>query len=343
LSHLGITFGGYAEVSYTFSNHPADSTVVGRLYDRFQDQFELNALKIVLDRPYSTKRLDAGVHSDVLFGQNATVLQSTGLSIGSQGDITQLYLTLNIPTPNGNGLQVKLGKIATLMGLEVIEDVANPNWSVGNQFIFVENFTALGLSVEHTFNSYVDAQLRLINGWDVVRDNNRGKSVMGRVGLHPDSALGIGIVGYYGAEEPNSGAKRYGADVLLNRKVGRRVVVWLQGDYGTEQANAALPDPKRDASWWALGAWLAYDFNVKVELALRGDYLSDERGARTSGSHGFPTNTGQTVGSGTATLNLRLWRGALVRPELRYDRSSLPAFAGHRDQVTFALGVAYLF
>jgi hypothetical protein len=265
------------------------------------------------------------------------------LSLGNQGDITQLYVTLNIPTPNGNGVQLKLGKMVTLMGVEVIEDVVNPNWSEGNQFIFVENFTALGLSAEYTFNKYVETQLRLINGWDVVEDNNRGKSFMGRVGLHPDSASVIGIVGYYGPEEPNSSAKRYGVDVLLNRKLGRKTTAWLQGDYGTEQANSALPLPTRDAHWWALGGWLTYDFTSKLELALRGDYLDDKQGARTSGAFGFPVQTGQKLGSGTATLNVRVWAHSLVRPELRYDRSSLRVFGGHKDQVTFALSIAYLY
>jgi len=71
--------------------------------------------------------------------------------------------------------------------------------------------------------------------------------------------------------------------------------------------------------------------------------VNDENGARTSGILGFPANTGQRFGSATATLNVRAWPGALVRPEVRYDRSTLPAYAGRRDQVTFALAVAYLY
>src|SRR5581483_1596314 len=53
--------------------------------------------------------------------------------------------------------------------------------------------------------------------------------------------------------------------------------------------------------------------------AVRGDYVNDENGARTSGFLGFPVNTGQKFRSATATLNLRAWPNALVRPEVRYD------------------------
>jgi hypothetical protein len=261
-------------------------------------------------------------------GQDASLIKSGGFDLGAQGDIPHLYVTLNIPTANGNGVQLKAGRIPTLMGLEVIETVANPNWSEGNQFIYVENFTGTGVSVETKFNRYLDAQFRVINGWDQV---------------HPDALTSVGIVGYWGPEEPgNDTANRYGVDVLLWRKLGA-AQVWVQGDYGREQANAALADPTQDARWWALGGWVSYDVTPSVGVAVRGDYVNDENGARTSGFLGFPVNTGQKFGSATATLNLRAWPNALVRPEVRYDRSTLAAFAGKKDQVTVALGVAYLY
>src|SRR5207247_9970606 len=91
--------------------------------------------------------------------------------------------------------------MVTLLGVEVSEAVANPNWSEANQFIYVENFTGTGVSVETKFNNYVDAQFRVINGWDQVSDNNSHKSLMGRVGLYPDALTSIGIVGFWGPEE----------------------------------------------------------------------------------------------------------------------------------------------
>src|SRR3989454_3230641 len=215
-----------------------------------------------------------------------------------------LPISLNVPTASGNGLQFKVGRMVTLMGVEVIETIANPNWSEANQFIYVENFTGLGVSVETKFNQYVDAQFRVINGWDQVSDNNSHKSLMGRVGIYPDALTSLGIVGYWGPEEPgNNTANRYGVNGVIWRKLGSKVNVWLQGDYGTEQANAALPDPTQDAKWWALGGWVTYDFSSSAGLALRGDYVNDETAARSNGALGFPTNTGQKFGSGTATLN----------------------------------------
>jgi len=342
----GFKLTGYAAGSYSYSGHSVGgTTIVGRLYDRLQNRFMLNALAVVLDKPYDPAKFSAGFHTELLVGQDATVIQSGGFNLGSQADLPHLYVTLNVPTASGNGLQFKVGRIPTLMGLEVIETVANPNWSEGNQFIYVENFTGTGVSVETKFNDHADAQFRVINGWDQVSDNNTHKSLMGRIGIYPDASTSLGIVGFWGPEELNDNtANRYGIDGLLWRKLGR-AAVWIQGDYGQEQANAALPDPTQDAKWWALGAWVTYDFSSSVGWALRGDYVNDENGARSgfNGLVGFPANFGQKFGSGTATLNIKAWPSAVVRPELRYDRSTLGAFNGKKDQITVALAVAYLY
>jgi len=343
----GFKLTGFAEGSYAYSGRSVgDTAIVGRLYDRLQNRFTLNALAVVLDRPYDPAKWSAGFHTEVLVGEDASVIQSNGFSLGPQGDIPHFYLTLNVPTASGNGLQFKIGRIPTLLGLEVIETYANPNWSEGNQFVYVENFTGTGVSVETRFSSHVDAQIRVINGWDQVADNNTRKSLMGRVGFSPDAATSVGIVGFWGPEETgNNAANRYGIEGLVWRKFGG-VAVWAQGDAGREQANAALPDPTQDATWWALGGWITYDFTPAVGLALRGDYVNDENGARSTINGtgvGFPTNIGQRFGSATATLNLRCWPGAVVRPEVRYDRSTLPAFNGRRGQVTGAIGVVYIY
>lgn len=340
----GFKLTGFAQGSYSYSGRSlGDTTIVGRLFDRFQNRFMLNALGLVLDKPYDPAKFSAGFHTELLVGQDASMTQSNGFKLGDQGDIPHLYVTLNVPTASGNGLQFKVGRIPTLLGLEVIETVANPNWSEGNLFIYVENATGTGVSVETKFNNYVDVQLRIINGWDQVADNNDHKSFMGRVGLYPDALTSLGIVGYWGPEQPgNNTANRYGVQGLLWRKLGK-AAAWVQADYGTEQANAALPDPTQDAKWWGLGGWVTYDFNATLGLALRGDYVNDENGARSSfnGLVGFPANTGHKFGSATATVNIRAWPNALVRPEIRYDRSTLAAFDGHKDQITAALAVAY--
>src|SRR5438067_4764775 len=270
----GFKLSGFAEASYAYSGRSlGDTAIVGRLYDRLQNRFTLNALAVVLDRPYDPAKFSAGFHTELLVGQDATMIQSNAFfsCTGTPVDVPHLYVTLNVPTASGNGLQFKVGRIPTLMGLEVLETYANPNWSEGNQFIYVENFTALGVSVETKFNNHLDAQFRVINGWDQVSDNNGRKSLMGRVGIYPDAATSLGIVGFWGPEEAGiNGANRYGIEGLLWRKFGK-AAVWVQADYGKEQS----------VSWSALGGWITYDMNAAVGVAVRADYVNDKNGART--------------------------------------------------------------
>lgn len=357
-----VKFSGFASASYLYNfNRPSGLTpnsrgdtdyTRGRSFDGAHNEFTLNKLKLTLERPvaFSADDWDAGFRADLIFGQDATLIQSGGLNLGTHGDIEQLYATVNVPV--GRGLQVSAGKWVTLMGVEVIEETANPNWSEGNQFLFVENFTGTGVQLAYKWTDRIDTQFRVFNGWDVVKDNNNALSYMGRIGFAPDDKTSIGLVGYAGPEQAaNTSAWRKGVNLVVSRKIMPKLTAWAQGDYGQEDANPALPKPG-DAEWWAAGLWLAYDFTDKIGVAIRGDYLDDKDGARTSAApitSPFAVNTGQELSSLTLTLNLKPYKNLQVRPEIRWDHSSANLFGdrdsdtGRANQVTASLGVAYLF
>src|SRR5436309_8977528 len=135
----GFKLTGFAAGSYAYSGRSSgDTAIVGRLYDRLQNRFMLNALAVVLDKPYDPAKFSAGFHSELLLGQDATLIRSNGFDLGAQADVPHLYVTLNIPTASGNGLQIKAGRMDTLMAVERIETVANPNWPEGKQSVQAE-------------------------------------------------------------------------------------------------------------------------------------------------------------------------------------------------------------
>src|SRR5207245_4516227 len=108
-SFAGFKLTGFAEGSYSYSGRSSgDTAIVGRLYDRLQNRFMLNALAVVLDKPYDPAKFSAGFHTELLVGQDATVIQSGGFNLGSQADLPHLFVTLNVPTASGNGLQFKV-------------------------------------------------------------------------------------------------------------------------------------------------------------------------------------------------------------------------------------------
>jgi hypothetical protein len=278
-----------------------------------------------------------------MFGDNARWLQSPGYQFGKNGDLYQAYATVNIPTHDGYGLQVKAGRMATFLGYEVIEAPLNPNVSMGNAFYYAENFTQTGVSVEHRFNKVVDAQVRAFRGWDQIDDVNGSYSYMARVGLAPSEQTLLAFAAFTGPErEGDDLALRSGVEVIATHKAGR-VTYAVQADAGKEQRNAALPDPTRDATWWVASSWMAVDLTKKVGVAFRGDYFSDHAGSRTAETFGLAGAPNHRLASATATLNLKAMPGVLLRPELRYDRSNASDFASYGNQFTFGLGAVYLF
>src|SRR2546428_13054619 len=111
---------------------------------------------------------------------------------------------------------------------------------------------------------------------------------MGRVGIYPGGLSSISLVGFWGAEEAgNNTANRYGVNAVLWGKIGW-TNLWVQGDYGAEQANAALPVPTQDAKWWALGGWVTYDFSSSLGFPWPGAYFKEENAPRTKGALANP-------------------------------------------------------
>lgn len=340
-----ITISGSATLSYTWANHPLDTIIVGRAYDRNYNSFTLNVVNLTIERVAPTDRVSAGFRGEVWFGQNAAVVQSVGLDLGPDITIWQAYGVLNLPVrATGQYFQLKVGKMATLLGVEVGEDVLNPNLSLGYQDVFLEPFTDTGIELDAKVSSKWDAELRVVNGWDQVTDVNLSKTIVGRVGLTPDDRTLVAITGYFGPEQPqNNTNERTGIDLVASRKLdsAATATAFLQLDYGQEDDAAVATGGL--ASWVGAGLWLTYDFSPAATLALRGDYINDREGARTSGVLGFPVNTGLKVGSVTATLNVKHWNHALLRPEIRFDHASLPVFDAHESQFSVGFGLSYIY
>ncbi|MCX7886518.1 MAG: outer membrane beta-barrel protein [Verrucomicrobiae bacterium] len=341
LEWLGrTTFSGF--VSASFFHNFNDGPPGANAFVTRSDAFMLHKVKLALERPvdYDSKRWDAGFRVDMIAGEDAKVIHAAGLGNPDLPfDLEQASVNLNIPV--GNGLRLTLGKTVTLMGVEVIEETLNPNWSAGNQFLYVENFTQLGGMLAYKWNEKVETVLAVFNGWDKVTDNNAGLSYMGKINLALSEKTSVALLGYGGPERDNNTRDwRKGAQVVLTRKIGDKVTLHVQGDYGQEDRAALTGD---DAEWYAAGLWVVYQFHKKMGLALRGDYLADDGSSRT----GFDPRGNANLASFTVTLNIAPTRNLHVRPEIRYDHCSDAVFtdggAKRHDQVLLGVGASYLF
>ena len=348
LAFLGkSTLSGYVSASF-FHSFNDSAPVAG--YVNKNDQFAFNKLKLALEKPvdYNKDKFDVGYRADVVIGEDAKILHSQGLgNPGEPFELTQGFININVPI--GNGLKIQLGKMVTLMGMEVVEETVNPNWTLGNQFLYVENTAQTGALLSYRFNDKVEAQLAIFNGWDravnVVPNNpHTALSYMGKVNLTLSDKTSVSVLGYGGSEQNGpaggSGNWRKGGEVILTQKVGSKLTIYAQGDYGQEDHVGTV----NDADWYAAGLWGVYQFSDKVALAVRGDFLVDNGATRT----GFgPAGSTPNVLSLTTTLNLSPIPNLQVRPELRWDHCSKEAYTSKStaksDQILLGVGVAYLF
>ena len=301
----------------------------------------LNKFKLTLENPveYSAAKWDAGFRADLLFGQDARTIQAAGLRLGDQGDVEQAYATLNVPI--GRGLQISAGKWVTLQGVDLIEEVANPTWSTGNQFLFLEAFTMTGLQASYHVNDQWDLQLRVYNGWDHVKAANNGKSFLGRVGWAPSGDTSVAVIGTAGPEQAgNSSNWRYSGEVVVTQKLPGSVDLFLQGDWGREERAAVGKD---HSDWYAGGVWLAWNPMATLGFGLRGDWMKDIDGTRTALWFARPTGSDEALTSATLTLNWKPVENLQIRPELRWDQATQKSFEGQDHRVTLGCGTAYLF
>src|SRR5262249_2430437 len=109
-----------------------------------QDGFNLNAVKLAIEKPLDEAQWAAGYKAELIFGPDAvsylTTLDSGGDS--SPAAIKQAYVALRAPV--GNGLDFKLGVFDTIIGYEVFDGGNNPNYTRSYGFT-IEPTTHTGL------------------------------------------------------------------------------------------------------------------------------------------------------------------------------------------------------
>ena len=121
--------------------------------------------------------------------------------------------------------------------------------------------------------------------------------------------------------------------------------IGLNFDYGFEFNNptAIASGTGNNAEWLGLTGYLRYKVTDKLEPVVRVEYYRD--------ADAFTTGVKQSLQGYTLTLNYKLdvikGTALLLRPEIRYDKSSAPffsdrtAFRHTNNQTTVGIGLVY--
>ena len=340
----GIQMSGYVDSSFGYSfNEPSSATATtnrARVFDTQANGFTLQAAELVLEKPLSNET-PIGFRTDLFFGDDAELIHSTGLgnvspAVGENPqafDLQQAYVTARAPI--GEGLDFKVGKFVTLLGAEVIESPANWNFSRSFLFGYAIPFTHTGALVSYPLLGELGSTtVGVVNGWDIVDDNNQGKSLIGNLTLTPMQGVTLAFNGITGPERAADNKNdRTVFDSVVTYQPIEPLTLMANYDYGHESSmtQGAPGTPGFDtANWQGLALYAKYDLTPTWSLAGRWEWFDDSDNVRLglSSANGV-ANDDIDYYEWTLTSQWQLYSHLIGRLEYRHDKADEAVFLRH--------------
>jgi hypothetical protein len=334
-----IAVNGFVSASYSYNfNRPDSGTNQLRVFDFDDNSFKVDVAEVVLQKAIS-KPGEAGLRVDLAFGSSVPrVSSSFGLLQGQDVDLQQAYLSWIAPV--GSGLRLDAGKFVTHFGYEVIDGYDGYNDNATRSFLFGYTipFTHTGLKASYTFSDQLAGMFEIVNGWDVARDNNSGKSIGLQLTWTPAKAVTVYGNFMTGPERANVNSDpRNLYNVVAQWKLTDLTVFTLDAVYGSEKEAVT---PGETASWSGIAAYARLGITDAFAFCLRAEYFNDADGARTG--------TIQKLKELTVTPEIKVSSLVIFRGDLRVDWSNADVFSKKDgvfkgNQATVLLNGIYIF
>lgn len=337
-----ITVNGFVSGKFSYNtNRPASGTNQFRVFDFDDETVKVDAAEFVLQKAVA-RRSEAGFRIDAVAGGSIPrVSAAAGLFRDASGkahdfDLQQAFVSYIAAI--GSGLRFDAGKFVTHHGYEVIEGYDGYNDNATRSFLFgyAIPFTHTGFKAGYRFSDELAAVMMLATGWDVVKDNNSGKSLGAQLTFTPSKTFTVVANYTLGPERTHNADPRNVVNVNAQWKVTDRTVLAVDVVYGSE-ANAVTLG--QTATWNGIVAYARFGLDDSFALILRSELFNDPDGARTG--------VAQKLKGITLTPELEVSSHFLIRADLRMDWSNQDVFEKKEgltgSQPTGLLNVIYLF
>ena len=331
------TISGYVDTSIEWDNGDDYASFGSSIPFRGgkADGFNLNVVKLTIEKPLDEAEWAAGYKVDLLFGPDAV-----GYNSSVNGDNTsdfgvkQAYVALR--TPVGNGIDWKVGVFDTIIGYEVFEAGSNPNFT-----------RSWGYAIEPTQHTGVLGTYRITEnialaggianseyaGINLRSNNPSDKTWLASVAISAPEDMGfLGGSTIYGGVVLGSG----GAGAVTsqdNLYLGATVNTPLSGlkagaafDVVTGEATSAA---QGDA--WSFALYASWQTTEKLSVHGRLEKIDFQ-----SGQFGDITAL-------TLTAQYDLWANVISRFEVRYDNQEDNGVVAGQDATGAFLNFIYVF
>jgi hypothetical protein len=336
-----LAVNAFVSSAYEYNaNRPTSGATSYRVFDYSDNSFNLDVAELVVQIAAS-KPNDAGFRVDLAAGNSIPQITKTQDQTAAEFNLQQAFASYIVPI--GSGLRFDVGKYVTHLGYELIEgyDGYNDNYSRSILFGYAIPFTHTGAKASYAFSSKVAGMVEVVNGWDLLRDNNRSKSVGAQLTLTPVAPLQV-LLNWIGGPElaNNNHSNRNVFDVVAIFKPTNVLTLGVNGDYGKENGTS-LVNPGSDATWKGIAGYATYALTNKFSVALRGETFHDEDGVRLG------TGAKAILSEGTITPSYKFTEHVLLRAEARYDKANQPIITKRGTladkQTTVAANVIFVY
>jgi hypothetical protein len=327
---------------------PVDNHNFGHLQTDRANQLVLNQISVVAERVLDPKvtGFDWGFKGWFMYGSDTRYSKSLGLldtttDYITQPDFPEISVSVHLPIPGTNGLDLKGGKYQDLMTPETLD----PRSNVFYTHSYIANFGVPGnetgvQGILHV-NSYVDVYAGINRGVNTsLADNNSSVAFEGGIGLNLlNGDLTTLALTSIGPENPgNNHDYSYLNDITTTWKVTKTF---------TSITDLNLAVDAIDGGKWGGGVAQYFTYAIKdwLQVGFRGEIFRDSSGfyvAQYRANNDFlhialqgravpfdPSNLGggdttylEVTGGVTIKLPLpKPFAGLMIRPEVRYDTS----------------------
>jgi len=356
---------GYVENSYVFNLGDAGrhKTNALRFYDA-DEGYTFNAAEISV-RKDSTEAHPFGFGVVITGGVDSQKNHSLGifrsLDDGPPNfrntpkvDLAEAYASYRIPI--GEGLTLKAGKWATLIGYEVYENPKNLNFSRSFLYTLGTPYFHTGLLATYPVTSWLSVTAGFTNGWDNADNNNGHLRPTGSFSFTPTKTITASVNWLVGPEQNRNldggrGNARYVVDNSVVYTGIDKLTLAVNFDIAGEEREPTLVAAgvaDTHANWGGVAGYASYQWIEAVRTAIRLEYFKDADGVRNGIR---PPGQELNLFEITATAEYKIWRGLMVRLEYRRDAADHKVFnvrnpgpeptSSTQDTITSALSYVF--
>jgi hypothetical protein len=354
------TLSGYVDTSAIW-NLGSGSQVANRFAntgaDR-QDGFNVNTVKLQLEKPIDEGTWSAGYKFETMFGPDANVMPG---ALTSGVAIKQAYAALRAPI--GNGIDFKVGQFDPIVGYEVTDSYANPNFSRSLGFNNLEPFGHTGILASYQVNDIIGVSGGVANGDSGFGLNGGSLTASGfasgQVGGSMRGLLAESARVYMGSvvvKAPESTGWLSGSSLYVGAVNGD--ANGAKNDPTLLYVGVSLATPIKELTLGASADLLfnagvggqsyanayafytGYQITEKLKANNRFEYATSGYGAF------LPGRAEDKMIGETFTLDYALWANVLTRGEFRWDRSvdgGANPFDGQKNDLSLTASVVYKF